>query len=149
MDLYKKRFADLTADELYRILQARCAVFVVEQKCSYQDLDGTDRQALHVWLEDDSKILAYLRVFAAPRLADTIQIGRVLTTVRGQGLEEIILQAGINAIPDFFPNARSIQLEAQCYATGFYTRKGFVVTGEPFDEDGIPHVLMERPVVLP
>lgn len=46
MDLYKKRFADLTADELYRILQARCAVFIVEQKCSYQDLDGTDRQAL-------------------------------------------------------------------------------------------------------
>lgn len=48
MDLYKKRFADLTADELYRILQARCAVFVVEQKCAYQDLDGIDRQALHV-----------------------------------------------------------------------------------------------------
>lgn len=87
MDLYKKRFADLTADELYRILQARCAVFVVEQKCAYQDLDGIDRQALHVWLEDEGQILAYLRIFAAPDLADAVQIGRVLTTVRAKAWE--------------------------------------------------------------
>lgn len=83
MILYKKRFTDLTTDELYRILQARCGVFVVEQKCAYQDLDGIDQQALHVWLEVDNKILAYLRVFAAPRLADAVQIGRVLTTDPG------------------------------------------------------------------
>lgn len=149
MNLYKKRFADLSTDELYRILQARCGVFVVEQKCAYQDLDGIDRQALHVWLEDDSKILAYLRIFAAPDLADAVQIGRVLTTVRGKSLGTKILQAGIAAIPDFFTDVQTIRLEAQYYATGFYTREGFAVQGDPFDEDGIPHVLMERPLVLP
>lgn len=149
MDLYKKRFADLTADELYRILQARCAVFVVEQKCAYQDLDGIDRQALHVWLEENDQILAYLRIFTAPELTDTVQIGRVLTTVRGKGLGTKILQAGIAALPDFFTDVQAIRLEAQCYATGFYTREGFAVQGEPFDEDGIPHVLMARPLVLP
>lgn len=119
MDLYKKRFADLTADELYRILQARCAVFVVEQKCAYQDLDGIDRQALHVWLADEGQILAYLRIFAAPDLADAVQIGRVLTAVRGKGLGAKILQAGIAAIPDFFTDVQTIRLEAQCYAIAF------------------------------
>ena len=148
MNLYKKRFSDLTADELYRILQARCAVFVVEQKCAYQDLDGIDRQALHVWLEDEGQILAYLRIFAAPDLAEAVQIRRVLTTVRGKGLGTKNLQAGIAAILGFFTHVWTIRLEAQCYATGFYTREGFAVQGEPFDEDGIPHVLMERPLVL-
>lgn len=148
MNLYKKRFFELSTDELYRILQARCAIFVVEQECAYQDLDGIDRQALHVWLEDESQILAYLRIFAVPDLADAVQIGRVLTTVRGKGLGTKILQAGIAAILGFFTDVRTIRLEAQCYATGFYTREGFAVQGEPFDEDGIPHVLMERPLVL-
>ena len=107
------------------------------------------RQALHVWLEDEGQILAYLRIFAVPDLADAVQIGRVLTTVRGKGLGTKILQAGIAAILGFFTDVRTIRLEAQCYATGFYTREGFAVQGEPFDEDGIPHVLMERPLVLP
>jgi len=102
-----------------------------------------------VWLEDEGQILAYLRIFAAPDLADAVQIGRVLTTVRGKGLGTKILQAGIAAIPDFFTDVQAIRLEAQCYATGFYTREGFAVQGEPFDEDGIPHVLMARPLVLP
>ena len=80
--------------------------------------------------------------------ADAVQIGRVLTTVHGKGLGTKILQAGIAAILGFFTDVRTIRLEAQCYATGFYTREGFAVQGEPFDEDGIPHVLMERPLVL-
>ena len=107
--------------------------------------DGIDRQALHVWLEDEGQILAYLRIFAAPDLAEAVQIGRVLTTVRGKGLGT----KNIAAILGFFTHIRTIRLEAQCYATGFYTREGFAVQGEPFDEDGIPHVLMERPLVLP
>ena len=149
MNFYKKRISDLTADELNRILQARCAVYVVEQKCAYQDLDGIDRQALHMWLEDEGQILAYLRIFAAPDLAEAVQIGRLLPTVRGKGLGTKILHAGIAAIPGFFTNVQTIRLEAQCYATGFYTREGFALQGEPFDEDGIPHVLMERPLILP
>ncbi len=144
MNLHAKHFTDLNVDELYKILQARNAVFVVEQKCAYQDLDGIDRQALHVWLEEDGKILAYLRVFDAPGLEDTVQIGRVLTTVRGEGLGTKILQAGIKAATDFHQNARAVQLEAQCYATGFYAREDFAEKGETFDEDGIPHVLMVR-----
>ena len=149
MNLYKKRFSDLTADELYRILQARCAVFVVEQKCAYQDLDGIDRQALHMWLEDEGQILAYLRIFAAPDLAEAVQIGRLLTTVRGKGLGTKILQAGIATIPGFFLNVLTYRFEAPIYATGFYTRECIALQGEPFDEDGIPHVLMERPLILP
>lgn len=64
MELTVKFFDQLTTNELYEILQARTAVFIVEQACSYQDIDGVDRQALHITLREDGKLLAYLRLFS-------------------------------------------------------------------------------------
>ncbi|MCR5320226.1 MAG: GNAT family N-acetyltransferase, partial [Lachnospiraceae bacterium] len=40
-------------------------------------------------------------------------------------------------------HANKIYLEAQQYAIGYYGKEGFIVTSEPFLEDGIPHVQME------
>lgn len=77
MQRFVKTFAELTVDELYRILAARAAVFVVEQKCPYQDVDGVDRKALHVWREEDGKILCYLRAFPIADDNSVFQIGRV------------------------------------------------------------------------
>ena len=34
--------SDLSVSQLYALLQLRCAVFVVEQNCPYQDIDGDD-----------------------------------------------------------------------------------------------------------
>lgn len=143
MQRHVKTFSELTVDELYRILAARAAVFVVEQKCPYQDVDGIDRKALHVWREKDGKILCYLRALPVADDNSVFQIGRVLSTVRGKGLGALVFEDALEALQSRYPVKR-IVLEAQCYATGFYDRYGFKTTGEPFNEDGIPHIRMEK-----
>ena len=141
MNLVIKKFDELTITELYEILKARAEVFVVEQNCVYQDLDDTDYNSLHVFLEEDGKVKAYLRAFIKAN-AGTVQIGRVLTTVRGIGLGLDILKKGIEAVKNEFC-ADKIYIEAQTYAIGFYEKVGFQVVSDEFLEDGIPHVAME------
>ena len=140
MDLVSKYFTDLTTRELYEILKARSAVFVVEQNCVYQDIDGMDPESLHVFFEDDGRIAAYLRAFV--KEPGVVQMGRVLTVDRRVGLGGKLLKAGIEEIRERF-HPQKIYIEAQSYAVGFYTREGFRVTSEEFLEDGIPHVKME------
>lgn len=141
--LHVSAFADLTADKLYDLLALRTAVFVVEQNCVYQDLDGKDRAALHVWAEDERGVAAYARVLPAGMQGETVAIGRVVTRDRGCGLGRLVMQRAIREAEERL-GADVIRLEAQCYARGFYERLGFAAISEPFMEDGIPHMLMER-----
>ena len=140
MKLVCKHFDELSNEELYKILKARQDVFVVEQECPYHDIDGADMDALHVFIEDKNNVLAYLR--AIRKDTDTIQMGRVLTLQRGEGLGKEILKAGIQQIIRNYDPQR-IYIEAQSYATGFYEQEGFVICSEEFLEDNIPHVGME------
>lgn len=147
MRLESKLFDELSTRELYEILRARSAVFVVEQSCPYQDIDGVDYRSLHVFYEqEDGQVAAYLRAFwkepAEGLSTDVVQMGRVLTVRRGEGLGGRILKDGIEQIRLKF-NPKRIFIEAQCYARGFYEREGFAVCSEAFLEDGIPHVGME------
>jgi len=139
MELCVKTFEQLTKDELYDLLQARAAVFVVEQTCPYQDLDGMDREATHVFLRDEAGIAACLRFFSLD--ARTVKIGRVLTTRRGTGLGSKLLAHGIEAVKKL-EGVTSIYIEAQTYAVGFYEKSGFRTEGPEFLEDGIPHIGM-------
>ena len=139
MELTVKPFDQLTRDELYEILQVRTAVFIVEQNCPYQDLDGDDRQALHVTLRGSGKLLAYLRVY--PHDERTARIGRVLATERRKGYATAVLQTGIRAAREQM-GMQSVYLEAQTYAMPLYAREGFHPVSEEFLEDGIPHVAM-------
>lgn len=139
-----RTFDELTTRELYALLTARTAVFVVEQHCAYQELDGIDFDAIHVWLEDDDgQLLAYLRAFPITDDHTVVQIGRVLTIARGKGLGHAVMEAGMAAIKARFPVER-MTLDAQCYAQGFYEKEGFSAEGDPFDEDGIAHIRMVR-----
>ena len=142
MKLKIEHFRNLTAGELYALLQLRTAVFAVEQQCIYQELDGKDRQAIHVWLEDDRGIAGCLRILPAGLQGDTVAIGRVVTRDRGCGLGRQVMLAGMNAAVEQL-HADVIRLEAQLYARVFYEKLGFVQISDPFDEDGIPHILME------
>jgi len=142
MNLVIKRFNELTITELYEILKARAEVFVVEQNCVYQDLDDIDYNSLHIFQEEEGKVKAYLRAFIKDANAGTVQIGRVLTTVRGIGLGLDILKNGIEAVKNEF-HADKIYIEAQTYAIGFYEKVRFKVVSDEFLEDGIPHVKME------
>ena len=137
-----KHFDELTNRELYEILKARSAVFVVEQNCPYQDIDGLDVFSHHLFISrEDQSVAACLRVFRKPDEPGIAQIGRVVTTQRGSGLGRRILHAGVEkAFRDY--HAEGIYLEAQVYAIGYYQKEGFEVVSEPFLEDHIPHVQM-------
>ncbi len=141
MDLVVKRFEELSVEELYKILQVRVKVFVMEQNCVYQEIDDKDQHAYHVFLKDDRGIKAYLRVIDKGVSFEEIAIGRVLTLERGCGLGNRILFEGIKVAKETM-NADRIKIEAQSYAKEFYEKVGFKQVSEEFLEDGIPHIQM-------
>ena len=141
MTLHIKRFGELTAAELYRLLKLRVDVFVVEQNCPYPELDDLDQGALHLWLEDERGILAYLRVLDRGAESEYVSIGRVVARERRRGLGTRILRAGLRAARERF-GAEAVYLEAQTYAVGLYEKQGFRIISDEFLLDGIPHVKM-------
>jgi len=141
MKLIIKHFDELTAKELMEIYKLRVAVFVVEQECAYQEIDNYDDVSYHLWLEDESGILAYSRVLPANSKFEDVSIGRVISAKRRCGLGTKIMQAAISVANDKF-SAKQITLEAQVYAIPFYENVGFRVVSEEFLIDKIPHVKM-------
>ena len=141
MECRVKRFHELTVDELYDLLKLRTDVFVVEQKCPYPELDGLDREAVHVWLSDEGGVAACLRVMDRGAESEHVSIGRVAAARRRQGLGTRVLREGIRAAREYF-GAEHIYLEAQTYAQGLYEKQGFRPISEEFLLDGIPHVKM-------
>ena len=139
--LHKKTFLQLTTDELYELLRVRSEVFVVEQNCVYQDQDGDDQQAIHLWLTLGDRIVALARVCPARTHMQEISIGRVITTVRDKGYGKQIMLHAIDAAKECF-GATHIDIEAQEYAKGFYESVGFKQSSDTFMLDGIPHIKM-------
>lgn len=140
-----KTFQELGAQELYELLQLRSEVFVVEQHCVYQDLDGKDSIALHIVGTKNGKIVAYTRIFRPGDYMDKASIGRVVVKVserqHGYGLD--IMKASIDAIHQHFQET-VISLSAQSYLKKFYNSLEFQAVGEGYLEDGIPHIKMVR-----
>ena len=141
MECVVKRYDELTADELYEILKIRCAVFIVEQNCPYQDIDDKDKGAYHVYLKDEKSMLAYLRVLDRGVSFNEVSVGRVISMERLKGYGRMVLEEGIKVAKEKF-DADAIRIEAQVQASGFYEKAGFVKEGEVFLEDGIPHIEM-------
>ena len=141
MTLQIRKFAELTLPELYRLLQARIVVFVVEQDCPYQELDGLDEDAVHVWLEDGDGVAAYLRILPPGTESEHPAIGRVITTRRGEGLGRRIFEEGLRVARELYGPV-PLYLEAQTHAAGFYEKFGFRIISPEFMMDGIPHVRM-------
>ena len=136
-----KRFDELTPEELYALLRLRVSVFVVEQNCPYMELDNNDQKALHVWLEQDGAVKAYLRVLDRGVESEYISIGRVVAAERRKGFGSLVLAEGIRVAREYF-NADRLYLEAQTYAKGLYEKQGFQPASEEFLLDGIPHIKM-------
>ena len=143
LNIETKTFKDLTTKELYNLLQLRSEVFVVEQDCVYQDLDGKDEKALHIIGEKDNKIVAYTRVFKPGDYFTEASIGRVVVSKeeRQHKYGYDIMEASIKAVKDYFDETK-IKLSAQTYLKQFYNNLGFKEKGEEYLEDGIPHVAM-------
>ena len=160
VSLRRCRGRDLDAATLYDLLKLRVAVFVVEQACPYPELDGSDlsAQTRHFWLEEKSgEVTATLRLIegglieggliegglieGGPGGRRQFRIGRVCTraAARGHGYATRLLQAALADV-----GADPCALNAQTYLIDMYARHGFVVDGDEFCEDGIPHVPMLR-----
>ena len=139
--LHKKSFEELTTDELYELLKVRSEVFVVEQNCVYQDMDGDDQQSIHLWMTNGEKVVALARVCPAGTHMKEVSIGRVIAVERGKGYGKQIMLHAIGAAIEHF-DAKRIELEAQEYARGFYESVGFEQSSDTFMLDGIAHIKM-------
>lgn len=138
-----KKFDELTLEELYEILKLRSEVFVVEQNCIYNDIDGKDKTSFHVIIKENNEITAYLRVLPPGISYENASLGRVLVAkdARGMGYAKAIVTEGINCILRNF-NTNKITIGAQEYLKDFYSEFGFKPVSEVYDEDGIPHLDM-------
>lgn len=145
MEITVKTFEELTKKELYELLQLRSEVFIVEQDCVYQDVDGKDQKALHVLGKKDENIVAYTRIFQPGDYFQEANIGRVVVRQdqREYGLGREIMKASLEVVKQRF-NGPPVHLSAQMYLKQFYISLGFEQIGEGYLEDGIPHVGMRR-----
>lgn len=142
-------FSELSVDELYQVLQQRQDVFILEQRCFYQDFDGLDQGAHHLlgWrtVAGKRELAAYLRCLAPGVKYTEMSLGRVLSSkaARGSGIGRELLEQGIAHAERQHPGHR-IRIGAQRYLEQFYASFGFVTFSAPYDEDGILHVDMLR-----
>lgn len=141
MEFEIKTFNELDASELYEILRARAEVFSIEEGIHYLDMDGVDYDALHCFIRDGKRIVAYMRAYSEGN-GGAIKLGRVLTTLRGAGYGKELLTRSLPLIRTR-TGCGVFTLDSQEHAVGFYLKLGFCITSETFLEAGVPHVKME------
>jgi len=140
------RFDALSPQQLYLLMQLRQDVFVVEQHCAYADLDGQDFPALHLSAWHHEQPVAYLRLVPPEVHASGCpSLGRICTAqrMRRQGLGRDLVKRGLDLVATRWP-AQDCHIGAQSYLRRFYESFGFVVHGNEYHEDGIPHLPMRR-----
>ena len=140
------QLASMSALQFHAIVQAREAVFVVEQACAYQEVDKWDKEAWHLSVLVDGVLAAYARVVAPGKKFHEPSIGRVITlkAFRQQAIGRALMTEAIRFTQTTYPNL-AIKIGAQVYLQAFYESLGFEAIGAPYDEDGILHVDMIRP----
>lgn len=138
-----KKFDDLTAAELYAVMQLRNEVFVVEQNCAYQDADDKDLKSFHFMGWDGKTLVAYTRIIPQGVSYAEASIGRVVTSpkYRRTGAGRQLMQLSINNTFSQF-NCSTIKIGAQLYLKSFYQSLGFIQCSQQYLEDNIPHIEM-------
>ncbi len=141
MNFIIKDFNNLSLTELYSILKLRVDVFVVEQNCPYPELDGEDKEAVHLFIKEEGGIVSYLRIITRQ---EKTRIGRVITHKdhRGKKLSSKLMEEAMEYIKKHFSD-KVVTLSAQEHLQHFYGKFGFATVSEMYLEDGIPHVDME------
>ena len=141
MEIRCKEFSTLTIDELYDLLQLRSEIFVVEQNCPYQDLDGIDKFAHHVLIYKELILQAYARLIPSGYIFNEHCISRVITKNHGLGHGSILMNEAILSMRRTYGQV-PIRISAQTYAIDFYRKFGFIPEGDVYLEDGIEHIEM-------
>lgn len=142
-----KHHTDLSKEQLYAILKLRSEVFVVEQQCWYQDVDGLDLSGdtCHLMAWQDDELVGYLRLIDPIQQDGDVTIGRVVTapSVRSRGMGHQLMTQALEQAEKKWPD-QPIYLSAQAHLQGYYSRYGFNPVGEIYLEDEIPHIGMRR-----
>lgn len=149
LDFQWKRLDNLSTREMYTIIQAREAVFVVEQACAYQEVDGLDLDSWHLSVLKDGELAAYARVVEPGLKYEEPSIGRVLTLAKFRSLKigYALVAEAIRFTEAHYPGA-GIRIGAQAHLQKFYGSLGFEPVGEIYDEDGIAHIDMVKAAVI-
>jgi ElaA protein len=138
LDVGVARWDELDPTNAYEILRLRSSVFIVEQNCAYQDLDGLDLAAgtLHLWVSIEGHVVSTLRLLELD--GQTRKIGRVATdpAYRGRGFAGLLMRRALELA------TRPVVLNAQAHLAEWYAVFGFRVSGAGWTEDGIPHLPM-------
>jgi len=151
------RFDELSPREIHELYRLRAAVFVVEQACAFQDLDGADPESWHLLGyqsapsplgegRGEGPLLAYARLVPPGVKYEEPSIGRIVTaqSARRTGLGRTLVHEALARAEQLWPG-KPIRIGAQQRLERFYREFGFVTASAPYDEDGIPHVEMLRP----
>ncbi|TDX46494.1 ElaA protein [Halanaerobium congolense] len=143
MQLKIKKFNELSNLELYKIIEARVNIFVVEQNCPYKECDNKDQNSFHLYYEKDNEIITYLRIIPAGISYPEISIGRVLVKpeYRKKGLAKKMMEKAISFIKEN-SNSKIIKISAQEYVLSLYQNLGFKIVSDRYLEDNIPHYKM-------
>ena len=136
-----KKFNEIDIKTLHNIFLIRAEVFIVEQQCAYQDIDGKDTNSIHIIGKKREEIIAYSRIMNLNN--DFCSIGRVLVKkdLRKKGLGIKLMKKSIEIATKLY-NKKKIKISAQEYLENFYEELGFKHTGKSYLEDGIPHIEM-------
>ena len=138
-----KKFEELTGSEVYEILKARSAVFMMEQNIHYLDMDDIDYRSIHFADMDGSgHVTAYLRMYGSEEDRAAVNIGRVLTVMRGSGNGRKLIDRAVSYASE--NGYRKVCCDAQKQTVLFYEKCGFHRISDEFIEAGIPHIRMQR-----
>lgn len=140
MNIIVKPFKELSPQELADAFRLRQQVFIIEQQCFYEDIDGDDEQAEHVLFYKNKQLAAYLRLFQpGMKFENQSSIGRIVVAneFRGTGLGQQLIRKGIELC-----KGRPVRIEAQAALIEYYNNLGFVEEGSIYPVDDIPHIQM-------
>ena len=140
MEILYKPFQELSPKQLEDIFRLRQRVFIIEQQCFYEDIDGEDDKAVHLLFYKSRHLAAYLRIFPyGVKYKNEANIGRIVVDpkFRGTGLGEELIKKGISLCED-----KPIRIEAQAALRRYYNELGFKEEGDVYVVDGIDHLQM-------
>ena len=140
----KKKWSEISLEELYSVLRLRSEVFVVEQDCVYQDIDNKDQIAIHLLGYINKELIAYSRLFNEGDYFKETSFGRAIIKKekRGQGYGDELVKESLKTIKNYYGN-KKVKISAQAHLKTFYSKHDFIAKGKEYLEDGIPHVSME------